>query len=103
MLGVAVLASVFSGAGGYATPQAFVAGLIPAVTVAAIVLALGATAALAVPACVAGPPPRRRSPQPRVMPSAARAWPVREAGRAATARAGPAAQTTSRSAPVWTS
>jgi EmrB/QacA subfamily drug resistance transporter len=50
VLGVAVLASVFSGAGGYASPSTFVDGLIPAVTVAAIVLAVGAIVALAVPA-----------------------------------------------------
>jgi len=49
VLGIAVLASVFSGAGGYGTPQSFVNGLTPAVFVAAAVLALGAIAALAVP------------------------------------------------------
>lgn len=49
VLGIAVLASVFSGAGGYSTPQAFVSGLTPAVFVAAAVLALAAIAALAVP------------------------------------------------------
>jgi EmrB/QacA subfamily drug resistance transporter len=49
VLGIAVLASVFGGAGGYATPHAFVAGLTPAVFIAAGVLALGALAALAVP------------------------------------------------------
>jgi EmrB/QacA subfamily drug resistance transporter len=50
VLGVAVLASVFSGAGGYGSPATFVSGLIPAVTVAAVVLAVGAIAALAIPA-----------------------------------------------------
>jgi EmrB/QacA subfamily drug resistance transporter len=49
VLGVAVLASVFSGSGGYATPSTFVAGLTPAVAVAAVVLAAGAVAALAIP------------------------------------------------------
>jgi EmrB/QacA subfamily drug resistance transporter len=49
VLGIAVLASVFGGAGGYATPHAFVNGLTPAVFIAAGVLALGALAALAVP------------------------------------------------------
>jgi len=50
VLGIAVLASVFSGAGGYATPNTFVSGLTPAVAVAAIVLAAGALIALAIPA-----------------------------------------------------
>jgi nitrate/nitrite transporter NarK len=49
VLGIAVLASVFSGAGGYATPHAFASGLTPAVFVAAAILALGAITALAVP------------------------------------------------------
>jgi nitrate/nitrite transporter NarK len=49
VLGIAVLASVFSGAGGYTSPHAFVNGLTPAITVGAIVLALGALAALAIP------------------------------------------------------
>ncbi len=50
VLGIAVLSSVFSGAGGYATPTTFVNGLTPAVAVAAVVLAVGALVALAVPA-----------------------------------------------------
>ena len=50
VLGIAVLASVFSGAGGYATPSTFVDGLTPAVAVAAVVLAVGAVIALAIPA-----------------------------------------------------
>ncbi len=49
VLGVAVLASVFTAAGGYGTPALFVAGLRPAVVVGAAVLALGALAALVVP------------------------------------------------------
>jgi EmrB/QacA subfamily drug resistance transporter len=49
VLGVAVLAAVFSHAGGYATPQTFVRGLVPAVIVGAVVLGLGAIAALMVP------------------------------------------------------
>jgi EmrB/QacA subfamily drug resistance transporter len=49
VLGIAVLASVFSAAGGYATPAIFVAGLRPAVIVGAAVLAAGALAALVVP------------------------------------------------------
>ncbi|MEO8898436.1 MAG: DHA2 family efflux MFS transporter permease subunit [Candidatus Dormibacter sp.] len=49
VLGIAVLASVFSAAGGYASPAIFVAGLRPAVVVGAAVLGAGAIAALAVP------------------------------------------------------
>jgi MFS family permease len=49
VLGVAVLASVFSGTGGYASPQSFVNGLIPAVWVGVAVLAAGALVVLAVP------------------------------------------------------
>ena len=50
VLGIAVLASVFSGAGGYATPTTFVNGLTPALAVAAVALAAGAVVALAIPA-----------------------------------------------------
>jgi EmrB/QacA subfamily drug resistance transporter len=49
VLGVAVLASVFSGAGSYATPQAFVDGLLPAIWVGSAVLVAGALVALLVP------------------------------------------------------
>jgi hypothetical protein len=49
VLGIAVLATVFSGAGSFATPQAFSNGLQPALLVGAAVLALGAIAALLVP------------------------------------------------------
>jgi len=49
VLGVAVLAAVFSGAGGYASPQGVVDGLVPAMWVGAVVLAAGALAALLVP------------------------------------------------------
>ena len=49
VLGVAVLASVFTDAGGYASPQAYVDGLVPAVWVGAAVLAVGALIALLVP------------------------------------------------------
>ena len=50
VLGVAVLATVFSDAGGMSSPQAYVDGLLPAVWVGATVLALGALVALMVPA-----------------------------------------------------
>jgi EmrB/QacA subfamily drug resistance transporter len=49
VLGVAVLASVFTDAGGYGSPQAYVDGLVPAVWVGAAVLAVGALIALLVP------------------------------------------------------
>ena len=49
VFGVAVLASVFSSYGGYESGQAFVDGLVPAVWVGAIVVALGAVAALFIP------------------------------------------------------
>jgi EmrB/QacA subfamily drug resistance transporter len=62
VLGIAVLGSVFSGAGGYATPHAFVNGLTPAVTVGAAVLAVGAIATLAIPG-------RRARLTPEIAPS----------------------------------
>ena len=49
VLGVAVLSTVFSGAGDFGTPQAYVDGLVPAVWVGAAVLAIGALVALLVP------------------------------------------------------
>ncbi len=49
VLGVAVLATVFTSAGGYASPQAFMAGLIPAVWVGVAVLVAGALTAIAFP------------------------------------------------------
>jgi EmrB/QacA subfamily drug resistance transporter len=50
VFGVAVLAAVFSGNGGYTSGAAFVAGLQPAMAVGAVVVGLGAVAALALPA-----------------------------------------------------
>ena len=49
VLGVAVLAAVFSATGGYESGQAFVDGLAPALWVGAAVLAAGAVSALLVP------------------------------------------------------
>src|SRR5215217_7864600 len=49
VLGVAVLATVFTSSGGFVSPQAYVDGLIPAVWVGAAVLAVGALVALLVP------------------------------------------------------
>ena len=62
MLGIAVLATVFSSHGSYASPQAYVNGLVPAMWVGVGVLALGAAIAAALPfatrsaAAVAGQP-----------------------------------------------
>ncbi len=50
VMGVAVLASAFAGAGSYATPAAFTDGLLAALPIGAGVLACGAVAALFVPA-----------------------------------------------------
>ena len=49
VLGVAVLATVFTSSGGFVSPQAYVDGLIPAVWVGAAVLAAGALVALLIP------------------------------------------------------
>ena len=49
VLGVAVLATVFTKLGGFSSPQAYVDGLVPAVWVGAAVLAVGAFVALLVP------------------------------------------------------
>ena len=49
VLGVAVLAAVFTGAGGFETPQAYVDGLAPALWVGAAVLVAGGLVALLVP------------------------------------------------------
>jgi EmrB/QacA subfamily drug resistance transporter len=66
VLGIAVLASVFTAAGSYATPALFVAGLRPAVFVGAAVLGAGALAGLAVPRV------RRRAAGPGELTEAAR-------------------------------
>jgi hypothetical protein len=50
VMGVAVLAGVFSANGGYGDPQAFTDGVTAALPIAAAVLAAGALAALLVPA-----------------------------------------------------
>ena len=49
VFGVAVLASIFSRYGGYGLPQHFVDGMQPAVWVGAIIVGIGALAALAIP------------------------------------------------------
>jgi len=49
VLGVSVLATVFTSHGGYGSPQDYVDGLVPAVSVGSAVLAAGALVALLVP------------------------------------------------------
>ena len=49
VIGVAVLASVFSAHGSYASPQAYTAGLTAAIPIGAVILAVGAVLALMVP------------------------------------------------------
>jgi MFS family permease len=49
VFGVAVLASVFSSAGGYGTGQTFVDGLTPAIWIGAAVVLVGAAAAAVIP------------------------------------------------------
>jgi EmrB/QacA subfamily drug resistance transporter len=63
VMGVAVLASVFSAHGAFGSPQAFSDGIVAALPVAAGVLAAGALTALFVPASAAGVGPPRRSPR----------------------------------------
>jgi EmrB/QacA subfamily drug resistance transporter len=56
VLGVAVLASIFAGQGGYRSPQDFVDGLVPAIWVGSVLVGLGALAAAAIPGRRAGAP-----------------------------------------------
>lgn len=65
VLGVAVLAAVFTGAGGFESPQAFNDGLVPALWVGAAVLVAGGLTALLVP----GKP--RAAPAPHARPAPA--------------------------------
>jgi EmrB/QacA subfamily drug resistance transporter len=58
VLGVAVLASIFAHSGGYATPETFNEGFVPAISVGAVVVGLGAALALLIP--------RKRRPAPAV-------------------------------------
>jgi MFS family permease len=62
VLGVAVLATVFTSHGGYGSPQDYVDGLVPAVWVGSAVLAAGALVALLVPG-------KRRAPVPVARPA----------------------------------
>ena len=63
VLGVAVLASVFTRAGGYESPQAFNDGLVVATAVGAGVVGLGALATLIVPGKARQPLPEGK-PEP---------------------------------------
>jgi EmrB/QacA subfamily drug resistance transporter len=49
VFGVAVLASVFSANGSYASPQAYVDGMVPAIWIGAVVVGIAAVTALALP------------------------------------------------------
>ena len=64
VMGIAVLASVFSAHGSYASPQAYTDGMVSAVWVGAAVLAAGALVALLIPRVAgrAGRPARRPRP-----------------------------------------
>jgi len=69
VMGIAVLASVFSAHGSYASPQAYTDGMISAVWVGAAVLAVGALIALTIPR-VAGRATARAEVAPAVRPVA---------------------------------
>jgi len=49
VFGVAILAAVFARGGSFQSPQAFVDGMVPAVLIGAVVVAIGAVAAFAIP------------------------------------------------------
>ena len=61
VLGIAVLASIFAHTGGYTSGTAFVAGVVPAITVGAAVVLAGAIAAAAIPS-------RRHAAVPAAVP-----------------------------------
>jgi len=63
VLGVAVLATVFSSAGGYASPQDYVDGMTAALPVGAAVLAVGALVALLVPGIERREPAKAAAPR----------------------------------------
>jgi EmrB/QacA subfamily drug resistance transporter len=72
VLGVSVLATVFTSAGSYASPQAFVNGLTPALWVGVAALAAGAVLALALPfttRAAAEPTPARRPAELAIEPA----------------------------------
>ena len=71
VFGVAVLAAIFVRNGSYASPQAFVDGMVPAVLIGAIVVALGAVTAFAIPRVATG-----RAPAPTTTPAEPQPQPV---------------------------
>lgn len=71
VMGVAVLATVFSAHGSYATPQAFSDGVVAALPIGAAVLALGAVIALFVPGLRSRRAPAAVAPARAPMPPAA--------------------------------
>ena len=71
VLGVSVLATVFTSHGGYVSPQAFVDGLVPAMWVGTAVLGVGALIAAA--AAVQHPGGAREQAEPRRERRASRA------------------------------
>ncbi|WP_241539766.1 MFS transporter [Streptomyces sp. M41(2017)] len=79
-LGIAVMSSIFSAQGGYATAQSFIDGLRPALVVGAVVVGLAGLAALAIPS--AGRPERAET--------GGTPAPAPEADRAETTRTGAA-------------
>lgn len=83
-LGIAVMSSIFSAQGGYATAQSFIDGLRPALVVGAVVVGLAGLAALAIPS--AGRPERAEADGTPTLAS--------EADRAGTARTGAAQEET---------
>ena len=73
VFGVAVMSTIFSGAGGFASPQAFVDGYIPALWVGAAVVGTGALVALLLPRrrTEARHAEERHAGEPAVAPAAA--------------------------------
>jgi len=69
VLGVAVLATVFSSAGGYASPQDYVDGMTAALPVGAAVLAVGALVALLVPGIERREPAKAAAPREAHVPA----------------------------------
>jgi len=66
VFGVAVLAAIFAANGSYASPQAYVGGIVPAIAAGAAVVAASAVLALALPRLVAG----MRTTEPRPISAA---------------------------------
>ncbi len=71
VLGVAVLASIFASQGGYATPETFVDGLVPALWIGAAVVAAGAVVSLLIPRKQRADEAPAREPELVVQPEAA--------------------------------